>query len=57
MADHKLDRQPSWVEGVARAVVPAPVERQGPRCLAGQARSELDLPLVHGEMSDAAPEL
>ena len=52
-----VDRQSVRVGRVARAVVPAPVERQEPRRLAGEAGAELHLPLVHGEVRDAAPEL
>ena len=52
-----VDRQPVRVGRVARAVVPAPVERQEPRRLAGETGAELHLALVHREVRDAAPEL
>ena len=52
-----VDRQPVRVRRIARTVVPAPVERQEPRRLAGEPGAELHLPLVHGEVRDAAPEL
>ena len=52
-----VDRQPVRVGRVARAVVAASVERQEPRRLAGEVGAELHLPLVHGEVRDAAPEL
>ena len=52
-----VDRQPVGIGWVARAVVPAAVERQESRRLAGETGAELNLALVHREVRDAAPEL
>ena len=49
--------EPVGVGRVARAVVPAEVERQEPRSLALQVGAEAHLVVVHGEVHDAAAEL
>src|SRR5690606_10415371 len=49
--------QPVGVRRVARAIVPALVERQEPGRLALQVRAHPHLVVVHGEMDDAAAEL
>ncbi len=57
LAPQVVDRQPVRVRRVARAVVPAAVERQEPRPLALEMGAELHLTLVHREVRDAATEL
>ena len=49
--------EPVRVRRVAGAVVPAAVERQEPRRLAGQVGAEADLGVVDREVGDAAAEL
>ena len=48
--------QPIGVGGIARAVVPSPVEREKPRSFALEMRAKLHLVVVHRKMRHAAPE-